>query len=368
MEIQPQKIKLARMLRRMSMDQLVTAMREDAVSKMAISKIERGQLVPSAKTLQAIARACQVPMEFFSSPSYSIGSLNFRFREGTPEKKKQQVTAQVIAAIHDYIELQSRNLGTDSFAKPKRRSVVRSYSQAEAIAADIRRKWNIGLQPIFSVYELLQNQGFHIIEMEIDDSDIEGVSTYADDTPYIIINTTVNKTVERKRFTALHELAHLLFSVKPLSETAFEAYLSTLPALPYTVTVKRPDVERLCHRFAGAMLLPDRVIHRRIGTCRTNISLEELVSIHETYGISIAATIHRLHDLRIIDDKYYSHLFDDMISNNRMETGWGTFPIQEKAEMKDFLKVRIDNEMTGKYIKKAPVEGRGADLNVFTTE
>lgn len=81
MEIQPQKIKLARMLRRMSMDQLVTAMREDAVSKMAISKIERGQLVPSAKTLQAVARACQVPVEFFSSPSYSIGSLNFRFRK-----------------------------------------------------------------------------------------------------------------------------------------------------------------------------------------------------------------------------------------------------------------------------------------------
>ncbi|MCQ2077369.1 MAG: XRE family transcriptional regulator [Bacteroidaceae bacterium] len=345
MDILFQKIRLARRLRRLSMSQLVSAMGKDAVSKMAISKIERGQLKPSLKTLQNIANVCNVPIEFFSSPNHNIGKLNFRFREGTPIKKKHQVTAQVIDAINKYIELQSNTIDDTIFAEQKKPTALHNYLQAEVASTTLRKKWNIGIQPIFSVYELLQNHGIRIIEVEIDDTDVDGVSTFADGTPYIIINTLVNKTVERKRFTALHELAHLLFIIKPLNEPAFKIYLNKLPQIPYTVTVKPPTVERLCHRFAGAMLLPEQAILRRIGTCRTNISMEEFISIHEMYGISIAATVHRLHDLRIIDDDYYNHLFDNVIKPNNMETGWGTFPIQEKAEMKNLLKIRIDNEI-----------------------
>ena len=63
------------------------------------------------------------------------------------------------------------------------------------------------------------------------------------------------------------------------------------------------------------------------------------------YGISIAATVHRCHDLAIIDDTEYDNLYDNMIKKNTMETGWGEFPIKEKADRMQLLEERIRKQI-----------------------
>lgn len=346
-ELDVQKIKLARRLCCYSMDELCKRMGKAAVSKMAISKIERGIFKPSLETLKAIAKACNVPLEYFYQQDIRISQVNFRFTEDISERKAEEIRAQVISAIIDYATTNScvPIPQEDSFSKV--RTTLRSFADAEEAASRLRKKWNIGLQPIFSVYELLQNHGVHIIELEIDNQCIDGVSTYVNGKiPIIVINTLKHKTTERKRFTALHELAHLLFRMRPLSVAEHEEYISALPSLPYEVTMKHADTECLCNLFASAMLLPSQVVIRRIGNTRSNIDIKELISIREMYGISIAATVHRLHDLRIIPDTLYNYYYDSIIKPNIMETGWGVFPIMEKAEMKDLLRMRLENEMT----------------------
>ena len=356
------RIKLARRYCHYSMDELCRRMGKDAVSKMAISKMERGILKPSATTLAAIARACGISVDFFFPRQVNIGKLDFRFSEGISKQKADSIRQQVTDAITDYANAHSclpANAETYSLAPKK---TIRTYADAERAAETLRRKWNIGLQPIFSVYELLQNHGIHVIELEIEDLRIDGIATYVNSNmPFVVVNTLKHKTTERKRFTALHELAHLLFRMPPLSQDEHETYTSSLPVLPYEVTMKHADTERLCNLFASAMLLPGQAIARRIGRARYDIDIRELVSIREMYGISIAATVHRLHDLRIIPDTLYNYYYDSIIKSNIMETGWGKFPIMEHAETHRLMKIRIKKE-------KLPVEGRGADLNVFTTE
>jgi len=106
--------------------------------------------------------------------------------------------------------------------------------------------------------------------------------------PVIVLNTGRLKSSDRKRFTALHELAHLLLPLNGVPEKLAEKY---------------------CHRFAGAMLFPKKTAESEFGDKRNKISFQEFGMIKQKYGISIQALIYRAKDLGIISDYYYSTLF-----------------------------------------------------------
>ena len=342
----PERIKLARRIRRFSMDELVQQMREHAVSKMAISKIERGLMQPSPSTLQAIADACHLPLSFFNQPMLDLGELEFRFSQSVTEEQRQQVMSLASKQLQNYFGVQSFLGEPLPFTHPIRDNVLRNYADVEAAVLKLRRKWEIGLQPIHSVYELLVCYGIHVLEIDLGCDNILGLSTFVNKgTPIIIINTRTHTTTERKRFTALHEVCHLLFRLRPDDEVHHQAYLAALPSLPYTVTLKRPTEERLCDLFASAMLMPEPCVRRRFGQMRTNVSIDELIATRCLYGNSVAAQIHRLHDLRIIDDNLYTYFYEVPIKQNRMEEGWGQYPIMETADRMPMLEERMRTEL-----------------------
>lgn len=351
MNIIPERIRMARRLCRFSMDDLVREMGGQAVSKMAISKIERGLMRPSADTLQAIARACHQPLSFFCQPRLNLGSLEYRFRENVTERQRQEIKAMADNLLQRYFELQTQEGEAFPFVHPMKGATLRNYADAEQAALRLRRRWEIGLQPIHSVYELLACYGIHVLELDLACYNVLGLSAFVNGgTPIIIINTHANTTTERKRFTALHELGHLLFRLRPDDEARHEAYLASLPPIPHTVTLKQPTEERLCDLFASAMLMPEPCVLRRFGAVRTDVSRLEFVATRRIYGNSVAAQIHRLHDLRIIDDNLYAHLYDTVIGDDRKEEKLGApYPIMETADRQEMLEERLRVEM-GKVI------------------
>jgi Zn-dependent peptidase ImmA (M78 family) len=62
------------------------------------------------------------------------------------------------------------------------------------------------------------------------------------------------------------------------------------------------EQENHCHRFAGAMLLPQNTIIKEIGNYRDHLSLNELFNFQKLYGISVSAIIFRLSDLGVISE------------------------------------------------------------------
>lgn len=333
--ILPIKIKIARHRRGFSMDELVKRMGEASVSKMSISKMERGLLVPSAKTLQAIARACDVPLSFFDVPEVTLSPMCFRYEKDIPSKKAKQIEAEVTQTIEECFAKEMLAKVSCTFANPLQNFIVRTYADAEEAAEKLRRHIVIGTHPLHSVYEMLQELGVMVVEIDAHSTALLGTSTIINDVqPVVIVNTYSCTTTERKRFTALHELAHLLLDIRPVSEEEFRN------ASP-NVTLKCPTVERLCHHFASAMLISASSLKRRLGDWRTDISMDELISIRNMYGISIAATVHRAHDLAIIPDTTYNRLYDERINKNKFEDGWGEYPIMEKADRYDLLEERL---------------------------
>lgn len=338
---------MARKLCHFSMDDLVRHMGEHAVSKMAISKIERGLMRPSETTLQAIAAACHLPLSFFHQSRLDLGVLDYRFKQDVTEQQRQHVKSLADELLQSYFGVQMVLDEQLSFTHPMRGTVLHNYADAEQAALKLRRKWEIGMQPIHSVYELLVCYGIHVLELDLDCDNVDGLSAWVNgDTPIIIINTRANTTTERKRFTALHELCHLLFRLRPDDEARHQSYLASLPPIPYAVTIKQPDEERLCDLFASAMLMPEPCVLRRFGQTRTDVGIEEFKATRLLYGNSVASQIHRLHDLRLIDDDLYHHLYETIINKDRKEENLGEpYPIMEKADRMPMLEERLRLEM-----------------------
>lgn len=337
-KVSPIKVKIARHRNRLSMDELVARMGDAAVSKMTISKIERGLLNPSKKTLEAIAAACGVTTSFFSVPEISFSPMCFRYEKDIPSKEAKQTEAEVIVKIEECFAREQMVADVPVFENPLQGFVVRTYADAEEAARLLRQHIVIGTHPIHSVYEMLQEMGVMVVEIDAPSSELLGTSTIINEVqPVIIVNLRGCTTTERKRFTALHELAHLILDIQPITEDTFNNKKAN-------VTLKNPTIERLCHHFASAMLISPSSIRRRLGDRRTDLSIAELISIRNMYGISIAAAVHRAHDLAIISDATYNRFYDERINKNKMETGWGEYPIMETADRYNLLEERL---MTG---------------------
>lgn len=338
-KVLPIKLKIIRHRKGFSMDELVGRMGAASVSKMSISKMERGLLVPSEKTLQAIAQACDVPLSFFNEQDVVLSPMSFRYEKDIPGKRAKQIEAEITLKIEDLFAREQMIDDACAFTNPLQDFVVSTYADAEEAARLLRQHIVIGTHPIHSAYEMLQEIGVMVVEVDVNSTQLLGTSTVINGVhPVVVVNTHSCTTTERKRFTALHELAHLLLTFRPVAEENFLNERND-------VTLKCPTVERLCHHFASAMLISPSSLKRRLGDWRTELTIDELVSIRCMYGISIAAAVHRAHDLAIIPDVTYNHLFDDIINKNRMEAGWGEYPIMEKADRYELLEKRLMAEM-----------------------
>ncbi len=155
----------------------------------------------------------------------------------------------------------------------------------EVCARTVREEWGIGAKlPIFNTQLLLMQYGIDVIGCEGVDK-FDGVSLDVYDKPIIMLNNIVNQA-ERRRFTTMHELGHLLFN-KYMAEE---------------LDIKQR--EKMCHTFASEMLLPTQVVNELFQGNR-NVSLEELYYVQTIYGISVEAIMYRLKAMNIVTDKRY---------------------------------------------------------------
>lgn len=303
-------LKNIRRMRGLTLDE-VSQRLNGMVTKQAISKYERGLMNPSPMVLDALCKL------YHSSPDFLLGrkpivisSLSFRSREPIPQKVKQRIVSEVQIWIEHYLALENLFDATVRFKNPVTSLKIVDFDDMEAAAIQVRCKWGLGNDTIAAVCRMLELSGMKVLELDIEE-DIDGLCGWINrKTPFIVLKKN-NVTVERKRFTALHELAHILFP--------------SLECMDYN------EKERMCHRFASAILLPKEVIYTYVGRVRDTLSVSELSSLRSMYGISVAAIVHRLKDLCVISTDYYNHIFNDRIKHNPLEEGWGIYPLIDET-------------------------------------
>ena len=83
----------------------------------------------------------------------------------------------------------------------------------------------------------------------------------------------------------MHEVGHLLLDIERYS-------------------IK--EQEKICDKFAAAMLLPEASLKAELGGHRKNIHLKELLLIKAQYGISPQAILYRCRELGLITETMFA--------------------------------------------------------------
>ncbi len=277
-----ERLKSARKMSGLSMEVLAEKAGQ-AVTKQAISKYEKGLMNPGGEALVALSRALGVKSDYFFRPSkVSLGELEFRKKSRLSRKEEERIKYRTLDFLERYIEIEDILDDKAVFKNPLSDSHVSKPEEAEKAALEVRHFWNLGDAPISNLMELLEDRGIRIHEIETDEN-FNGISAWADGFPVIAVRR--QDDLLRKRFTISHELGHILLKIHEKSDPKAR--------------------EKLCHVFAGAFLLPEKVIKAELGAKRNKIALWELKKIKGIYGISIQAVMARARHLEIISEHTY---------------------------------------------------------------
>ncbi|HRQ05918.1 MAG TPA: XRE family transcriptional regulator [Nitrosomonas halophila] len=285
------------------------------VSATMINKYEKEKSTPSSKTLIQLSKALGVRSEYFFRPvQVQLEGVEYRKRASTPQKLLNRIEAdvldqaerwQILADLYPHFPL-------PDFAQPKELPAkVASLDEVDAVAYQVRDAWDLGLNPIPDLIDVLEARGILVILTGVDDlNKFDGLQASVAGKPFIVVSS--HWPGDRQRFTLAHELGHLMLHGR-LGEGV--------------------DEEKACNRFASAFLLPESGLRQQLGEQRHNLEVQELYLLKHEYGISMKACLYRAGELGIISQAWQKKAY---ITFNKQ--GWskqepGTPYPQEESQL-----------------------------------
>lgn len=294
-----ERLKKARLACGLSLDRVAARLTEKGhgVTKAALSNYEKGNRSPNALILREIASVYGVSGGyFFEEPVADVEWFSFRAKSTLGKRKREAIQAYSDREAERYMQV--CDLLPQSFKVdfPDRKPVS-SIEEAEVCAADVRKRWKLGKDPVESVTQCLENHGALIVHYDEDQTTtFDGFSAKVNGKhPLLIVNSTV--PVDRLRFDLLHELGHVLMDTSAVPDTE----------------------EALAHRFASSFLVPPEKVKQELGENRRNLTLSELLLLKEKYGLSVAAWLYSAGANGIINKSMSTSLWKQLSAR-----GWRT--------------------------------------------
>lgn len=287
------RLRQARIKEKLSMEELCQ-MIGGKVTQQSISKYEQGKMYPDSSLLIELADALNVKQEFLFRPfrvDMSAMDVAFRKKSSVAKKEVESVKVKVQDGIERYMEIDQILSISPKFNVPFVRTQLSSAEDMMKEAQALRKEWQLGLSPISNTAELLESKGVNVVYIDGPEG-FSGLSGKVNgNVPFIVLNERdENKqgmvSVERRRFTTMHEYCHL-------------RYGDLFPA-----ELDGTAVERLCDAFASEMLLPSDVLRGHVEG-KSLISGNELTYLQTVYGISVDAIMHKLNALKLISGNRY---------------------------------------------------------------
>lgn len=274
---QPERLTLARQRRGLTMTDL--SMTAD-VSARSISAYERGTREPSDDSLQQLADALDHPRGYFfrpNAPMVDPDAVSFRSLARMTAKNRDETLATVSSAIELDAWIDAR------FDRPAADMPDLRQLAPDAAAEALRAEWDLGSRPIRNMIHLLEARGVRVYSLAHHSGDMDAVSLWVGDTPFVFLNTT--STAERSRFDAAHELAHLVLHRHgaPTGQAA----------------------ESEANSFAGSFLMPRDDV---LANAPRKPETAAIIAAKARWGVSALALVYRMHELELLSDWHYRQL------------------------------------------------------------
>lgn len=332
------RLKLARSASGLSLRELSNHI-GNRVTAQAIGKYERDQALPRFGVLTALADALNVPVEYLTGdPGMTLQSVEFRTKRVPTKREEDRIKALVIHMLERYLTIEEI-LGLPSVHWDKPRSapypILNDLFEADQAASRLRHDWNLGVDPIPNMVQLMEDRGVKVLFCPL--SEVDGLTARVrgegmPDAYVIVVNQDTGG--ERQRFTMAHEIGHLVLDVPP-----------------------GIDEEKTANRFAGAFLMPEEVVWAEIGKNRSAIGWAELFNLKMVFGVSVQAITYRCKDLGIINLALMGRMFDTF-----EELGWRSPPYEEPLAMPSEWSGRFERLCFRALAEGAISEARASEL------
>lgn len=269
---------------------------ELGVTPAAVSQYEIGTNRPRPEVLPWLAEVLGVPLAFFLSgrPHGRLdpSAAHFRSLRATRSYQRAKAVAfteqvwELVYALEKRVQLPAVNL--PGFAGGEVEPGTALPRDPAAAARALRTAWGLGTGPITHLVRRLEVNGI-IVATPSSDEDLSSVDAFStSQLPRPVIVLTPNRTddVYRHRFTAAHELAHLVLhgDASP-GDVAQEGAADAFAA------------EFLTPRESIASELPNRA------------DLYRLSALREVWGVSVRCLVYRCRELGLLSDSSASRCY-----------------------------------------------------------
>lgn len=253
------------------------------ITRAALSKYERGEVMPRADVLLELGRVLRVPAAYFleEAPPPGVEWIAYRKHSRLGARASERIRARAELAAEAFLRLRDLLHPGEEPAFPKPRTAA-TVDDAEDAADALRAAWGLGSGPVEGLVGRVEDAGALVLGSE-EGTKFDGLSgRAARGFPVIVLNTS--RPDDRTRFNIAHELGHLLLDTGSLTPR---------------------EEEQLANRFAAALLIPREAVYREVGRRRSEITLAELEHLKRRYGVSMQAWVRRAKDLGVLTEEAY---------------------------------------------------------------
>lgn len=268
------------------------------LSRVGYRNIETGTAVPKADTLARLAAALEVGLDDLVRPVEKLTAVRFRARKRMTTR--EAILADVARWLEGYAYVESLLDKRDTTRFDElARTVARIRSKPRPIAAAAAIREGLGIKEKDSIRDicgLLEDNGIKVFAPVFPTDQFFGLSVGdADGGPAVVVNTWERITVERRIFTAAHELGHLL-----LHQSAYDV----------TRTEEPEAEEKEADLFASHFLMPDELFQQEWEEARGLSFVDAVLKVKGIFKVSWKSVVYRVaskhSDASVVWRSFYS--------------------------------------------------------------
>ena len=265
------------------------------VSQSLLSQVERGQKAASRDLVEAVARAVDLPLEFFDVVLDEVPLDSLRFRK--QQTASAVTTRRAHALFQEGFRVSRMLVDKSEYPRPSLPVATGELQRQDIIeiAAETRRALQLDPdKPVPHLMRYVERAGVPVAPIVLpDDEDAPaknqhfGLSFWGGPDDDAFIGYFPGHQGDRDRFTLAHEIGHMVLHLRR----------------------RPPDPEREANLFAGELLMP---FERARETLSSHLTLNEYRQVKAVWGVSIQGLLMRAKQVGAIDEERSTSLWKQL--------------------------------------------------------
>ncbi len=338
------------------------------ISRVGYRKIETQISLPRVSTLKALAEALSINIQDLVTQVNQLKHVRFR-SQGNMNNRKVILDeiSKKLEVYNDLEEILDDHIASKIKQSISNKEFIKLKNKPNEAAAKVREVFSLDKkEPIHNICGLLESEGIKVISIRRTSNNFFGLSvSEKDGGPAVVVNIWERISVERWIFTAVHELAHLLFH---------------LSAFDVREIKENETEEKEANEFASHFLMPDEVFDREWRQSSGMLFVDQVLKIKRIFKVSYKTVLYRIqkkyrgiNPWQLFHQGYKQKTNKSLTSIEEPDSlpnsaYWKSFPESAKAQEPDDLSPRdFYGERLGALVRDALKSGkitlsRGAEI------